>query len=251
MKELIRKILKEIVTKKEVICDKCGWSWDLSDGGDDMYICHKCGHDNTPVSNKTNLEIVIDEILRKNAVDSSNLSSSIKNFLKKLINRKSYNIKFLNYCTPFGGVRTGNQIIICSPNQMSTLGDFLYTIFHEIRHEQQMSEMKLINPLDEMDLNDFENLYKQYWEMELDADQFAKNSVNKLISTLRIPEDKKKLFELSEFIQSYPQRSDNVKQTIKQIVLGIKKMKDSGIEYSGLQDHPLIKPHLKSLQNLI
>ena len=36
----------EIVTKDKVICDECGWSWDLSDGGDDPYICHKCGHDN-------------------------------------------------------------------------------------------------------------------------------------------------------------------------------------------------------------
>ena len=31
---------------KKVTCDKCGWSWDLSEGGDDPYICHKCGHDN-------------------------------------------------------------------------------------------------------------------------------------------------------------------------------------------------------------
>ena len=37
---------RETVTNKEVICDECGWSWDLSDGGDDPYICHKCGHDN-------------------------------------------------------------------------------------------------------------------------------------------------------------------------------------------------------------
>lgn len=36
----------EIVTKDKVICDECGWSWDLSDGGDDPYICHKCGNDN-------------------------------------------------------------------------------------------------------------------------------------------------------------------------------------------------------------
>lgn len=40
------KKLLETVTNKEVICDKCGWSWDLSDGGNDPYICHKCGHDN-------------------------------------------------------------------------------------------------------------------------------------------------------------------------------------------------------------
>jgi hypothetical protein len=37
----------ETVTNKEIICDKCGWSWDLSDGGNDPYICHKCGHDNS------------------------------------------------------------------------------------------------------------------------------------------------------------------------------------------------------------
>ncbi len=36
----------EIVTNKKVICDNCGWSWKLSDGGNDPYICHKCGHDN-------------------------------------------------------------------------------------------------------------------------------------------------------------------------------------------------------------
>ena len=36
----------EIVTKKKVICDKCGWSWKLSEGGDDPYICHKCWHNN-------------------------------------------------------------------------------------------------------------------------------------------------------------------------------------------------------------
>jgi DNA-directed RNA polymerase subunit RPC12/RpoP len=38
--------LFETVTDTEVICDECSWSWDLSDGGDDPYICHKCGHNN-------------------------------------------------------------------------------------------------------------------------------------------------------------------------------------------------------------
>lgn len=41
----IRRIF-ETITDGKVICDKCGWSWDLSDGGNDPYICHKCGHDN-------------------------------------------------------------------------------------------------------------------------------------------------------------------------------------------------------------
>ena len=27
-------------------CGSCSWSWDRKDGGDDMYVCHKCGTDN-------------------------------------------------------------------------------------------------------------------------------------------------------------------------------------------------------------
>ena len=38
----------ESVSNGNVICDTCGWSWQLSDGGDDPYTCHQCGHDNLP-----------------------------------------------------------------------------------------------------------------------------------------------------------------------------------------------------------
>ena len=41
-------ILKELVTNMEIICDNCGWRWKIKDGGNDLYICHKCGHDNNP-----------------------------------------------------------------------------------------------------------------------------------------------------------------------------------------------------------
>ena len=40
--------VKELVTDTEVICDGCGWSWEIKDGGSDPYVCHKCGEDNTP-----------------------------------------------------------------------------------------------------------------------------------------------------------------------------------------------------------
>jgi tRNA(Ile2) C34 agmatinyltransferase TiaS len=43
--------LVEIITETDVICDNCGWSWKLSEGGDDPYICHKCWH-----NNETNLK---------------------------------------------------------------------------------------------------------------------------------------------------------------------------------------------------
>lgn len=32
---------------KKIVCDSCGWSWKLSEGGNDPYMCHKCGTDNT------------------------------------------------------------------------------------------------------------------------------------------------------------------------------------------------------------
>ena len=45
-------IIQELVTATEVICDNCGWEWDKKDGGKDLYICHKCGHDNNPALNE-------------------------------------------------------------------------------------------------------------------------------------------------------------------------------------------------------
>ncbi len=33
---------------EKIVCKNCGWSWSLDEGGEDMYLCHKCGYDNTP-----------------------------------------------------------------------------------------------------------------------------------------------------------------------------------------------------------
>jgi hypothetical protein len=46
--DIVSPVVKEIVTATDVICDNCGWEWPIADGGDDLYICHKCGHDNNP-----------------------------------------------------------------------------------------------------------------------------------------------------------------------------------------------------------
>jgi 8-oxo-dGTP pyrophosphatase MutT (NUDIX family) len=47
VKTIIRNILREQVDKL-IKCKKCDWSWKKSEGGPDMYFCHKCGTDNTP-----------------------------------------------------------------------------------------------------------------------------------------------------------------------------------------------------------
>jgi len=48
LNESIKKIILEQITKTKIICDNCNWSWKIKDGGKDLYVCHKCGHDNTP-----------------------------------------------------------------------------------------------------------------------------------------------------------------------------------------------------------
>jgi hypothetical protein len=177
----------------------------------------------------------------------------IENFVVNYIRDNEINVKFLNSCsTGFQGVRTRDQVIICSPFSMETIGDFLYTIFHEIRHEQQIRDLKMLNPLTEFDLDDFEKLYEQYWNMELDADEFAKKMVAKLVIKLEIPiEIAKKLFSLSPYVQQYPSMSNMVRGSIQQIINDIKQIKKSGGQYEDIQDHPVVKRHIDKLEDFI
>ena len=46
--------LNEAIVGDKIECDNCDWSWDISSGGDDLYTCHKCWHDNTPIEEKKN-----------------------------------------------------------------------------------------------------------------------------------------------------------------------------------------------------
>jgi hypothetical protein len=46
--------LNEAIVGDKIECDNCDWSWDIVDGGDDLYTCHKCWHDNTPLQEKKN-----------------------------------------------------------------------------------------------------------------------------------------------------------------------------------------------------
>ena len=47
-------ILNEAVVGDKIECDNCDWSWDIVSGGNDLFVCHKCGHDNEPISEKKN-----------------------------------------------------------------------------------------------------------------------------------------------------------------------------------------------------
>lgn len=44
------KLAKAGLEEDEMInCKNCGWEWKASEGGEDPYVCHKCGTDNTPI----------------------------------------------------------------------------------------------------------------------------------------------------------------------------------------------------------
>jgi hypothetical protein len=40
--------ISEKIDGNNVMCDECGWGWEMETGDDDPYICHRCGHDNEP-----------------------------------------------------------------------------------------------------------------------------------------------------------------------------------------------------------
>ena len=48
------KLVFEKIQDDSIVCDDCGWTWKIEDGGNDLYICHKCGHDNTPKEETNN-----------------------------------------------------------------------------------------------------------------------------------------------------------------------------------------------------
>ena len=35
------------LAEDKIFCQNCDWSWNVKDGGNDLYVCHKCGYDNT------------------------------------------------------------------------------------------------------------------------------------------------------------------------------------------------------------
>ena len=85
MKLTLAQLIGEIITDSKIICDNCGWSWNKADGGDDLYICHKCGHDNTPNALENFKDGKVKDQLRKYIDDYTEIDIDL---LKKLLQDK-------------------------------------------------------------------------------------------------------------------------------------------------------------------
>ena len=135
------KNLKEVVTNTEVICDNCGWKWDKEDGGDDLYVCHKCGHDNTPTSLKEgwNLQDAFVSLSKFMMVNGMNITPLPK--IKTIPDDKENASNLLGKTAYYNP--TEKSITLFTMDRHPK--DILRSFAHEMVHHEQNLEGKLNN----------------------------------------------------------------------------------------------------------
>jgi hypothetical protein len=79
--------IKEEIQGNSIVCDECGWTWKIKDGGSDLYMCHKCGHDNTPKQSPTNnfFEPLQNQDIDLNVSSDSNRIDYYKDHIKNVV----------------------------------------------------------------------------------------------------------------------------------------------------------------------
>jgi hypothetical protein len=221
-------------------------------------ICWRSGY-----KRDKNFRKILESILNEDAEVKSNYQKIIDNFknripfeyhesldeafgvIRKFIESNGYRIR-ISKSAGFMGVRTKDFIIVSRPSHMHSLADFVYTVFHEIRHEIQMGELKQNNPLSG-DIEDFEELYSEYWKMEMDAHNYSLKWVKKIGDIVGLPES---LYRLSSYIRSYPTSSRTTRSFIVGIDSEIRQLKAQGLDYSDLSDLPMIKALMSELEDM-
>jgi len=195
----------------------------------------------------SNYDKVINKFRKEIPEDKMGGYNLIADKIKEFVKEKGYIVKVLNSCnTGFKGVRTNKAIIICSPEMFPNFASFVYILFHELRHEQQMSEFNLRDSY-MGDIEDFEEFYKIYWDMEMDADRYGKEWVKKIGDVLKLPED---VYYLDGMIKNYPSMSNQVRQMTSHLHREIQILKSRGMDYSDISDLDVVKRHLQSLEDM-
>ena len=65
-------------------CGSCDWSWDEKDGGDDMYVCHKCGTDNTNEYKNGGITIKNNNMKKNNLIKPKRKGKNIMTLAKEI-----------------------------------------------------------------------------------------------------------------------------------------------------------------------
>ena len=195
----------------------------------------------------SNYDKVINEFRKDIPEDKMGEYNLIAEKIKNFIQERGYVIKVLNACnTGFKGVRTKNVIILCSPETLPNFASFVYILFHELKHEQQMSEFDLKDSY-MGDIEDFEEFYKIYWKMELDADKYGKDWAKKIGDVLKLPED---VYYLDKMIEHYPTMSNMVRQMMSHLHREVQTLKSQGMNYTDISDLDIVKKHLHTLEDM-
>tara|TARA_Y100000389_G_C17440000_1_gene507982 strand:- start:707 stop:1822 length:1116 start_codon:yes stop_codon:yes gene_type:complete len=131
----------EAIVGDKIECDNCGWSWDIVDGGDDLFICHKCGHDNSPSSLKSKLNEGWEP-------QKAKIINKFLHFASDFLKTDRPQIKLLNgpeftqTYHSFGGYHPGKeyiQVVVYNRN----MADILRTLAHEMVHRMQHLDNRL------------------------------------------------------------------------------------------------------------
>jgi hypothetical protein len=153
--------LNEAIVGDEIVCDNCGWHWKIVDGGDDLFICHKCGHDNTPRKDYLQ-EARYKKFLNEGWDDSkAKVIGEFVNYCMEYLSVDRPKIKIVNspdYTLEhhsFGGYLPAENKIIAVVNNRN-MADILRTVAHEMVHHMQNLDGRL-NPKSGEDGSDDEN----------------------------------------------------------------------------------------------
>ena len=153
LKALLTQPVREAIVGDKVVCDNCGWSWPIADGGDDTFICHKCGYYNTPV-NESEGESNPDPAINRNNIPGWGFKEYMLSFLKYAV--QHLNIRPLpRLILVNDDVKNADEMLgmtgYYDPSNKAvtlfTLGrhpkDVLRTFAHELIHHEQNLEGRL------------------------------------------------------------------------------------------------------------
>jgi protein-tyrosine-phosphatase len=195
----------------------------------------------------SNYDRVIDKFRKNIPEDKMKEYNLISEKIKDFIQDRGYTIKVLNSCnTGFKGVRTSNMIILCSPDMLPNFASFVYILFHELKHEQQMSDFDMKDSY-MGDIEDFEEFFKIYWDMEMDADNYGKDWVKKIGNVLKLPTES---YHLDKMIESYPTMSNMIRQMMLHLHREVQTLKSKGFTYTDIGDLDIVKKHLNNLEDM-
>jgi len=152
MNTSIKNILRE-TSDKTITCNNCGWAWKESESDtSDLYVCHKCGHDNAKdklkESNKLNIKALLRErLLTQDELDIRQVADFV-NFAKEFLGinddvkvelafERTPDIKTTAY------YRLDGLIKIYAKNR--AIIDICRSIAHELVHHKQNIEDRLLN----------------------------------------------------------------------------------------------------------